>query len=205
VPVANENFSASDMAWDLTKTMYSWSTLSMLSHGSAQGFYVPGTRWASARAAEAAGMFPRWSTGKYYATRASEMLYKRGTVASAAEGAAYSKLGLKKSWKLFHKALDRGSPYLARQLGKVTIARAAGLALRGITVHFLASMVGGAAASAWGSVSSAASKAKNLDMGGYFPETQRGVTSRQRAVQAINDSRLHARSSIGNEATMLHR
>lgn len=40
---------------------------------------------------------------------------------------------------------------------------------------------------------------------GQFPDSQAAFTSRQRAVRAISESQLQARSAIGGEAQLLHR
>ena len=44
-----------------------------------------------------------------------------------------------------------------------------------------------------------------VEMGGNFMDSQTAVTSRQRAVRAISESHLQARSAIGNEAMHMHR
>jgi len=48
-------------------------------------------------------------------------------------------------------------------------------------------------------------RTRYVDMGAAFPETQQSLTSRQRAVRAISESHLQARSAIGNEAQLFHR
>jgi hypothetical protein len=42
-------------------------------------------------------------------------------------------------------------------------------------------------------------------VGGNFTDTEYGATSRQRGMQAIQSSRLNARSALANEARSLHR
>jgi len=48
-------------------------------------------------------------------------------------------------------------------------------------------------------------RTRYTDMSRAFPETQASFTSRQRAVRAISESHLQARSAIGNEAQLFHR
>lgn len=43
------------------------------------------------------------------------------------------------------------------------------------------------------------------NVGGGYQDTQQAYTMRQRAVQAIQQSRMNARSVLGNEASLLHR
>ena len=42
-------------------------------------------------------------------------------------------------------------------------------------------------------------------LGGHYQDTDQAYTLRQRNLQAIQESRLNARSVLGNEARMLHR
>lgn len=43
------------------------------------------------------------------------------------------------------------------------------------------------------------------NLGGNYQDTQQAYTMRQRGVQAIQNSRLNARSALGNTARMMHR
>ncbi len=45
---------------------------------------------------------------------------------------------------------------------------------------------------------------RSLEFGTASPDTAQGLTNRQRALQAISNSRLNARSALGNEAAILH-
>jgi hypothetical protein len=58
---------------------------------------------------------------------------------------------------------------------------------------------------AWRGASQAMERHMYTDMSVGFPETPASYTSRQRAVRAISESQLQARSAIGNEAQLFHR
>jgi hypothetical protein len=61
---------------------------------------------------------------------------------------------------------------------------------------------------AWFTLSAAAKgmeRSMYVNMSPGFTDTENSVTSRQRAVRAISESHLQARSAIGNEAQLFHR
>jgi hypothetical protein len=57
----------------------------------------------------------------------------------------------------------------------------------------------------WGNAARAMERTRYVDMSQPFVDTQASFTSRQRAVRAISESQLQARSAIGNEAQLFHR
>lgn len=48
-------------------------------------------------------------------------------------------------------------------------------------------------------------KLYRANFGGNFQDSEQGATMRQRSMQAINESRMNARSILGSEARSLHR
>jgi len=57
----------------------------------------------------------------------------------------------------------------------------------------------------WKNTARAMERTRYIDMNQVFPDTQAAFTSRQRAVRAIAESHMQARSAIGNEAQLFHR
>lgn len=176
-------------------TLYSYETLRALSAIPRAGFEVPfsglvGT--AGNVGARAAGFDMAFNT---------RLNIGYGFRTDKPGGRALSRMGAFRSGK---RMLRTKNPVLFGQLSKNLIGRSAGMALKGLHLYFGAELLG----MGWQGYSAIAQrvrKEKGLELGGYFPETQGSYTSRQRTVRAISDSRLQARSAIGNEAFLFHR
>jgi len=193
----NENDNGSIIAESL-KSIYSYSTLEMLYRSPYQGYNVPFTGFRIGRAPSASEIrLQRWMAKRgvlrYRSTmeRLTPMFERRYAAAAARHGA-----GAMLSTSSKAALAGVGSRFLVGQAAKWAL-RAAYV---GWAIDIIQLGVGG-----YNALSRMASKAKYLELGGYFPETQGAVTSRQRAVQAITASQLQARSAIGNEAMLFHR
>ena len=184
--------------FEMAKLLYSWEALRMVAKAPTAGYYLPGTASLPSKIqglakttgfrgfqAQAAGLRSTLVFGAPVSTQAAKL----GIVGAAR--ATFGKAGT--------SAVARG------MAGKVLLGRVAGLGLKALSIYYTALIP---LELAWGGYSAIAEKvrsARGLEMGGYFPETRRSLTSRQRTVRAITDSRLQARSAIGNEAMLFHR
>ncbi len=194
--------------FDMAKLFYSWEALRMIEKGPGAGYYLPGTAslpgkiQGIARATgfrgfqEGAAGFRRTLPFRAGAGRA--LMFGAPVSAEAARlgivGAAKRTFG-----RAGTSAVSRGAA------GRVMLGRVAGLGLKALRMYWGVMLP---LELAWGGYSAIAERvrsARGLEMGGYFPETRGSVTSRQRTVRAITDSRLQARSAIGNEAMLFHR
>ena len=96
------------------------------------------------------------------------------------------------------------SPVMQKAFQKIAISRAAGFALTALNRVFVGAML----YQGWRAYDKYATRValnRGFETGGYFPESRGAITSRQRAIRAISESRLQARSAVGNEAQLLHR
>lgn len=184
--------------FDMAKLFYSWEALRMIEKSPGAGYYIPGTASLPGRVrglARATGL----SRFRLEASRLPQTL-----VFGAPVGPEAAKLGIASAArKTFGRA---GTSAVSRgAVGRVLLGRVAGLGLKALSVYWTVMLP---IELAWGGYSAIAERvrsARGLEMGGYFPETRGSVTSRQRTVRAITDSRLQARSAIGNEAMLFHR
>jgi len=199
---------------NLTGFLYGMSALEMVKEGAGRGYHVPWTKdtgeWPSKRIA-------RFGRKKMHAwdDRVGVKMAKRPN--------QYAVNSLKKSAFTSYGKVEAN---LAKRYTRVLGAESAGIAARNATRYAAGSLVAGAAAGiglavlnwamilplavdaskfVWEKATAPAERGSFMHLGGYFPETQSTFTSRQRAVQAITESQLQARSAIGNEAMLFHR
>lgn len=191
---------------ELVKFGYSYSTLEMFAKGTKTGYSVP---WSRGIGKGAIGI------GKKFG-------YNLG-VSYGSEGTSY---GLSRGLRFAEPAIARGAPIYRNALGgykqftgnylkatpailrnvamKKMIGRVAGLGIGYLNLRF-AMLPFELAWNAYKGIAETGYARRNVETGGYFPETRDSLTSRQRTVRAISESRLQARSAIGNEASLLHR
>lgn len=184
----------------LTGSLYYWSTLSMFAGFHDKGeYYLP---WS--------GMV------KPGGMRVSAVGKKWGIRAATAEDLRdpMSKL-IGKKWA------GMGGVGTAQLIGSRLTSGIIGTMIWTDPVFFAFNMIGKSAAAKWslgltgvawfgaGALVHGAARAmertRYVDMNQAFPESQQSFTSRQRAVRAISESQLQARSAIGNEAQLFHR
>ena len=185
----------------LLGSLYGWSVLGMLSEFSKTGeYYVP---WAGL---VKKGGVRVSAIGKTWGIEAAE-------AGNARVAKGFGPL-------LFGKKFIGKGPLGATQL---FASSAVGVGLSGMTwtdpvFYAFEWAVGGVARSTlplaigWfggtavlNSVARAMERTRYVGMNQRFPETQASFTSRQRAVRAIAESHLQARSAVGNEAMLFHR
>ena len=189
----NEN---SNMLWDTGKFLYQWEALKMLQKAPVEGYYEPFSRFLG-------GRVDQMIVGKKGQRTVLSGGIRLGKPIDPRWSGALKKAGPK---KIVRGIKNKGLSLTSRKaMGKVLLGKAAGMALKGISLMYAYDMFVGLPTMAWKAATSAVRKTRGLEMGGYFPETQGSLTSRQRTVQAISDSRLQARSAVGNEAMLMHR
>jgi len=191
---------------------YAFSSLHMMSRMPTEGLKVPWTP------------ITLWSPGERLGRVAEKYNAQRFT-----KGGRLPLLRARQSGRIATRTLYSGQLAARRATGKALTSASrtfmkmtSKISAKGLSARFLVGKLGGygiaavltadALALGWmatgglyGGISKAVSKYKGLEMGGYFPDTQTAMTSRQRAVQAITTSQLQARSAIGNEAMLFHR
>jgi len=186
-----------NLLWGTTKFLYTFEALKMLKRSPMEGYYVPWTKFTGKnRYARLAGrriggdIVTRRGIGfgAHIADRAMRETAKRtGTIGAA------------------KAAFGRGAGTLTKSAGtKLLIGRVAGLALGAFEVYWAAQLLA-LPFQAYSAIAQQVQSYRGVELGGYFPETKGSITSRQRTVRAITDSRLQARSAIGNEAQLFHR
>lgn len=187
---------AGQVAWQWGKFEFSLKTLEMLKKGPKTGYYIPFTRGGRGKIA---------SFGQARGWWGPEGRMFMGSMGEAAP--YYNKtFGLLRFNASRRAAVGAVGARAANIAGaKYIVGRVAGVASAWLMPIFWGQMAWSAAAGTYGFINKLANKNKGLELGGYFPETQAAVTSRQRALQAITSSRLQARSAIGNEAMLFHR
>jgi hypothetical protein len=188
-------------------SLYQWSALSMLAEFSNTGeYYVP---WA--------GMIKKGgikisALGKSWGIREAPKAAAIGSTSAfkVAYEQAYRPMLFGKKF-LGKNALGATQLFASRAVGfglaSMTWTDPAFFAFRYLTNPAMwgvgVAYFGGAAL--WQNTARAMERTRYVDMNVMFPETQASFTSRQRAVRAIAESHLQARSAIGNEAQLFHR
>jgi len=192
---------------------YGFSVMAMAARAPAAGFNVPWTGLPARIANMATGAFARGAKRPGLATQFPAGGIGMGSPRFRRRLMGDVKFGIKPAG--FYKS-RRGvlaltgrlgrtqAPAMRMLIGKNLLARAAGFGLTMIGIE-LAMMVPMLAYQGYRGIVEQVKSTRGLEMGGYFPETRGSLTSRQRSVQAITDSRLQARSAIGNEAQLFHR
>jgi len=193
---------------NLFKFSYSWSALEMMRDAPTKGYYIPWTRIKAKDESRIAkfGMKMKWwgegGLGNMQVNPEAVSLYR-----SRALGGLRNKSAQK-------YVINQLAPKLGMSVAKYAAIGAAASVLTGNVAGaalsvgaFMLSVGLGVDISSglYGAVSNQVSKYRGLELGGYFPETQAGYTSRQRNLHAITASQLQARSAIGNEAMLFHR
>ena len=183
---------------DMAKMFYSWEALRMITKAPNAGYYIPGTASLPSKIRGLA-RFTGSSRFRLEASRLPKVL-----TFGAPVGKEAAKLGL---WRAAKTTLGKAGTSTVSKgaAAKVALGRVAGLGLKTLSIYWGVMLP---VELMWGGYSAIAEKvrsAKGLELGGYFPETRGSLTSRQRTVRAITDSRLQARSAIGNEAQLFHR
>lgn len=182
-------------------SLWGWSAISMLENFAKTGeYYVPWTGKILGRATPlTASMVGR--AGKFgIAESAKGMGFSRAVLGTAGMGkvAGMGRLGF----------------------AQIALSRAVGAGVTGMMwtdpVFFAFMNIGNPAmwlpGVAWfggmgllRNTAKAMERTRYVDMNQVFPETQASFTSRQRAVRAISESHLQARSAVGMEAQLFHR
>lgn len=188
------------LVWGMAKFMYSWETARMLSKSPVKGYFAPGTIGPSRFVA---GQLAGRGLGGETVRRVAEGGLRFGGLTGIRSGAAL-KMG---TGAAFRRAIFGGGVQTVSRgvAGKVLLGRAAGLGLKAFNIYMWGALAIGLPLMGYQAIAGAIKTHKGLELGGYFPETRGSVTSRQRTVRAITDSRLQARSVIGNEAMLMHR
>ena len=188
------------LVWGMAKFMYSWETARMLSKSPLKGYYVPGTVGPSRFVA---GQLASRGWGGETARRVAG---KRGLNFGAATLGQRQALKMGTGAAFQRAAFGGGVQKVSRGVaGKVLLGRAAGIGLKAFNIYMWGALAVGLPMMGYKAIAEAVRANRGLELGGYFPETRGSVTSRQRTVRAITDSRLQARSVIGNEAQLFHR
>jgi hypothetical protein len=179
-------------------SLYGWSTLSMLAEFSETGEYVlPWSGLIRKGGFRASALGKKWGiTGAVSANRRLA-----GGFGPALFGKKFAGAGVLGATQLFaSRAVGLG-------LSSITWTDPAFFAFRYFS-NFAMWPVGVAyfgGAALWKNAARAMERTRYVDMSQVFPETQASFTSRQRAVRAISESQLQARSAIGMEAQLFHR
>jgi len=176
---------------------YGWSALEMLARSPKAGFYVPWSGLPARTANIATGTFAKGmgtpGAGTDFSTAGIRFGGGRGFYKS------------KRGFFELGKRLSRAKSPIMRQLvGKNILAKAAGGAI-GLIYWEIGLSLASIPVQAYKAIAHQVAKYRGIELGGYFPDSRASATSRQRDVRAITDSRLQARSSIGNEAQLFHR
>jgi hypothetical protein len=201
-----------DLAWSagssLFRFSYSWSALEMMRDAQKRGYHVPWTRvnekgeGAIAKFGMKHGAWGERGLMHVPVNPRAAKLYAKHAWGGLRDREARKIVESSLTKKLGAAAAKRAAAGVAMS---VVTGNVAGVALNVaglvLTTGFGAEIVGGA----YRGLESVVGKYRGLELGGYFPETQAGYTSRQRNLQAITASNLQARSAIGNEAMLFHR
>jgi len=197
MPTTNEYTQEESLLASTPKLMYTWSALQMAGRGATRGYYapIPGIKMAGRRFGAIKDVRNLW--------------YKSaiGPVKGKAARQALSRVGIGTAAKAaFGKtALKKGAGAIARSIGtKLLISKVAGMVIPAFHIWFATELLS-IPFQAYSGLAQQVQSYRGLELGGYFPETKGSLTSRQRTVRAITDSRLQARSAIGNEAFLYHR
>jgi hypothetical protein len=188
----NENIRRENPALTGVASLYSWTTMQMLSKGAAEGYYLPGLDYV--------GSGLNWASKKFLGVNPNiSTRWRFGAVPSRLRG-SLSKVNPLNAGRLMARTK---SPVTRLAMAKVATSKIAGLVLKGIVLELgiLAGQVGWAM---WDNYASQAVQNRRA-FSGRFMESREGYTSRQRTLRAITSSRLQARSAVGNEAYLLHR
>jgi hypothetical protein len=200
----------------LAGSLYGWSVLSMVEDFQNTGeYYAPWTGPINRAMGKGKGPFN------------VSMMNRSGGIKARAIGPVTRQQAAREEIKqLFFgsKFVGAGETAAARRAGyaQLSASRAVGAVFSGVALtdpvyygfRWLAkpTIMGLGFGLAWfGGTAAIQSTARALrrgqyvSMGGYFPDSQSAFTSRQRAVRAISESNLQARSAIGNEAMLFHR
>lgn len=119
-------------------------------------------------------------------------------------GARGARMG-RASGAISRATLRSGARLTGMNAFKMGVGRVAGFAFRAVDPLLIAPLLIEGGVLGYRALSNASTNVFNQELGGYFPETQGSYTSRQRALEAISNSHLQAKSAIGNEAMLLHR
>ena len=198
----------------LAGSLYGWSVLSMVEDFQKTGeYYAPWT-----------GPINRVMGNKGPFT--VSMINRRGGIQAAMGPKTLRQVQMAPVKELFFgsKFAGAGETAAMRRLGYAQLAASrtvgsvfSGVALtdpiyygfRWLAKRTIGGFIGGVAwfggAAAIQSTARALKRGQGVELGGYFPDSQSAFTSRQRAVRAISESNLQARSAIGNEAMLFHR
>ncbi len=183
-------------AFDVAKGFYSFSTLMALTRIPTKGFEVPWTGGVGGTVNLATSQFAKFGIGT--PTALNTTLRVGGPIRSA----GIRKLGF--FGAAGHLARGKAPVVARRAMAKLMISKAAGAGM-GLIYFELAMLPLQLGWAGYSAVAEAIKTHKGLELGGYFPESRGSMTSRQRTVRAITDSRLQARSVIGQEAMLMHR
>jgi hypothetical protein len=201
-------------ALSTTNMLYSWSALEMLSKSSTQGYYLPWTRAWDPIKKKYEGKIANFG-------RKMGMWGDRGVVLGK-RPSQYAVKGLRRTMGFGYSSIERtlaqryartvgadAAKMVAKRAltfaaGSMVLEAASGIGLALITAQ-LAGMAGEGISMLWKAGTAPAERHSFLRFAAEFPDTRATATSRQRAVQAITESQLQARSAIGNEAMLFHR
>jgi hypothetical protein len=179
-------------------SLYGWSTLSMLAEFGEKGEYV--LPWSSLIRK---GGFRASAVGKKWGIKAAVSGNRKllGGMGPSLFGKKFAGAGVLGATQLFaSRAVGIG-------LASMTWTDPAFFAFRYLASPMMwpvgVAYFGGLAT--WRNAARAMERTRYVDMNVVFPETQASFTSRQRAVRAIAESHLQARSAIGMEAQLFHR
>jgi hypothetical protein len=195
--------------------MYGWSTLDMLSQIQTSGrAFIPWSRFVGGGRAglgvDLSGNILQTrkqflSSPQFKSGSKARQLIERGFTRTA-WGSKFAPNFLSKAASIGESALAAsrlssvGNAYL---MATNPIMFAAGMASNPLALAAGAAwFIGG---SAIVSAGKAVERKHYVTLAAPFEDTERSYTSRQRAVRAISESHLQARSAIGNEAQLFHR
>ena len=187
------------LALDLIKFNLTYDLFKMIGGIPKKGYHVPWTK-SPGKIADLGRKYGAWGEGGLLS----------GEVSGMSTYMKYSKFGGLNLGSAMASTVSELTPQFGARVAGNMASRAAafrfaGIAARGINILTLSSFLPEIPIMAYQKASEITSKYYGLELGGYFPETQAAVTSRQRNIQAITASNLQARSAIGNEAMLFHR
>ena len=202
MPTYNETGNEQVGIGSMVGGFYEWSALRMLAESNKVGYNVPWSRTAFKTANILPKAINRGAGRRLISELPSRYLEKGISWGAGISDHTITKMGVMRSVGAIGSPMGKTA---GSALARNAIAKAASFGVRALSLYWTASLVVGAGWGAYKSIADKVASNKGVELGGYFPETQASLTSRQRSVQAITASRLQARSAIGNEAMLMHR